>query len=85
LSAVIALVASMPSRPGIRRSITTMSGCRVSAAATASAPSETSALTSMSGCAESSIAIPARTIGWSSARTTLIGVGLSALTRLVPP
>ena len=69
-SEVIRLVASMPSMPGMRTSISTTSGCRDSANATAWAPSDACPTTSISGCEPMTMAKPARTSSWSSAIIT---------------
>ena len=66
-SEVIRLVASMP---GMRTSISTTSGCRDSANATAWAPSDACPTTSISGCEPMTMAKPARTSSWSSAIIT---------------
>ena len=63
-------VASMPSMPGMRMSISTTSGRCASAAATASSPVAASATTSIEPVASSTALKPARIIGWSSAMTT---------------
>ena len=55
------LVASMPSVPGIRTSISTTSGLSSWQASTASAPSEAVPSTVKSGWVSSSAANPART------------------------
>ncbi len=60
-NALIRRAASMPSIPGIRTSISTTSGCIVSAKATASAPSRAWPTTAISGWEPITIAKPART------------------------
>src|SRR5439155_1212973 len=65
-------VASIPSTPGIDRSIRTTSGARPAASSTASAPSPASPTTSTSPAFASTCTIPARTTAWSSATTTRI-------------
>jgi len=71
-SAAICLVASSPSVPGIRMSISTTSGLCRRASVNASAPSAASPTTVMSAWASSSARNPARTSAWSSASSTLI-------------
>ena len=71
-AAMIRRVASRPSMPGIRMSISAMSGRVRNAASTASAPSSASATTRMSGSVSRIILNPARTSAWSSAISTLI-------------
>jgi hypothetical protein len=60
-SAAMRRVASSPSSPGIRMSISSTSGWYRAASRTASAPSAASPTTSMSSCASSSARNPART------------------------
>ena len=62
-------VASMPSMPGMRTSISTTSGRRSRQIRTASAPSEAVPTTVKSGWVSSSPANPSRTTWWSSATT----------------
>jgi len=66
-------VASMPSTPGIRMSITTTSGCTSCTSRSASAPEPACPATSMSGASVITITSPARISGWSSANRTLMG------------
>jgi hypothetical protein len=68
-SAASCLVASMPSVPGIRTSISTTSGRRSRQTRTAAAPSAAVPSTAKSGWVSSSAANPARTTSWSSATT----------------
>ena len=76
-SVVMARVASMPSRTGIRMSIRTTSGWCWRTMATACAPSAASPSTSMSGAAPTMTTKPPRTSAWSpppmmvAARTAL--------------
>ena len=60
-SALMRRVASRPSMPGMRTSISTTSGCSRSASATACSPSPACPTTSMSGCDPITMAKPART------------------------
>ena len=76
-SARMRAVAAAPSSTGIRRSISTRSGCSSAASATASAPSTASPTTSMPGSDSSRATIPERTMGWSSATTTRMGSAAS--------
>ncbi len=71
-NAVMRRVASMPSMPGMRTSISTTSGCNDSATRTASAPSRACPTTCISCWEPITIAKPARTSSWSSAMTTRI-------------
>jgi len=74
--AVMSWVASMPSMPGMRMSMTTTSG-RVSLATwMAWAPVAASPVTSMPGVLSMSTRRPVRTRGWSSASTTRTVIGL---------
>lgn len=69
VSAVIIRVASMPSMPGIWMSITTTSGRSSLTSRTASVPVPASPTISRSGASAMTMRRPARTRGWSSART----------------
>ena len=73
-SVVMRRVASSPSISGMRMSITTTSGFSARTCSSACAPVAASPTTSMSSRESSSARNPARTIGWSSASTTLVGV-----------
>jgi hypothetical protein len=66
-------VASMPSMPGIRMSISTTSGSWSRATDTAASPSAASPTTSMSGAESRIITSPVRIAAWSSATTTRMG------------
>ncbi len=66
------LVASIPSTPGMRMSISTTSGRSSRASATASSPSSASPTTSRSSCTSRIARKPARTSVWSSATRTRI-------------
>src|SRR5690348_3785425 len=70
-------VASMPSRRGMRMSMSTSDGRSRWPRSTASRPSAASPTTSTSGAASSSLRKPARTSAWSSAmRTRVLTLGL---------
>ena len=69
-AARIRRVASTPSTPGMRRSISTTSGRWRAASATASSPSVAAATGVMSGAASSSVISPSRTSAWSSTTIT---------------
>ena len=71
-AATIRRVASIPSMPGIRTSMSTTSGRRQRTSSTAPAPSAASPTTSISASLSSIIRNPERTIAWSSAITTRI-------------
>ena len=70
-SARMRRVASMPSTPGIRTSMSTMSGRVDATRLTASAPSSASPTTSRSGSVSRIIRRPRRTSAWSSAMRTV--------------
>src|SRR3990172_3148911 len=72
-------VASMPFNTGMPMSIRTTSGRSFSAISTVTAPSVASPTTSMSGSDESSKFNPERTMVWSSAISTRIGLGIGHL------
>jgi hypothetical protein len=80
LSAAISRVASIPSRSGMRISMTITSTPTVRASATASRPVRASPTTSMSREAPTSIANAPRTRAWSSARSTRIDGDRSSFT-----
>ena len=69
-------VASRPSMPGMRMSITTTSGRRRSAREIALSPSDASPTTRMCGARESDRRSPSRTISWSSAMRQVISAGI---------
>ena len=69
-AAAIRRVASMPSRTGIRMSISTTSGRVRRASATASCPSLASPTTAVSGSFSRILRSPTRTSAWSSAIST---------------
>ncbi len=69
-SARMRRVASIPSTPGIRTSMSTMSGRVDATSVTASAPSSASPTTSRSGSVSRIIRRPRRTSAWSSAMRT---------------
>src|ERR1017187_3931108 len=73
-SLVMRTVASSPLRPGIEISIKTKSGERDLTSSTASRPSLASPTTSTPASSLSASRIPARTMGWLSARTMRIGL-----------
>ena len=77
---MISSVASIPSIPGMRRSITITSGRRRSARETAVSPSAASPTTRMCGERSRARRRPSRTTSWSSARRTVIS-GVSATRR----
>ena len=67
----ISRVASMPSMPGIRTSISTTSGASRRVSSSASRPSAASPTTDRSSCDSSTIRNPIRSSGWSSASSTV--------------
>jgi hypothetical protein len=71
-SAAMVWVASMPSMPGMRMSITTTSGRSRLVSWTAWAPVPASPATSTPGVPSMTMRRPARISGWSSASTTRI-------------
>src|SRR6202035_3762843 len=71
-SSVRRRVASMPSTPGMRMSISTTSGRSVRTASMAADPSAASPTTSRSGCASRIMRKPARIRAWSSTMRTRI-------------
>ncbi|RUP63786.1 hypothetical protein SSPNP10_32150 [Streptomyces sp. NP10] len=70
--AMMRRVASMPSRPGMRMSISTTSGWWRATRWTASVPLPASPTTVMSSWLSSSMRNPKRCIGWSSAISTVV-------------
>ena len=68
-------VASSPSIPGIRMSISTTSGRQPTAAASAASPLAASPTTVMSSAVSRMTQNPERTSSWSSTTSTLIGPG----------
>jgi hypothetical protein len=73
-SAAMARVASRPSTPGMRMSISTTSGRSALARRSASSPSAASPTTSIPSWASSRARNPARTSAWSSASSTRINL-----------
>jgi hypothetical protein len=80
---VICRVASSPSIPGIRMSISTTSGAFSATAATAPAPFAASPTTLMPSAASRITQKPARTSSWSSTTSTRIGRATSVAVRSV--
>ena len=72
-AAVISRVASRPSMPGIRMSMSTTSGASARAAATASVPLAASPTTLIPSAASRITQKPARTSSWSSTTSTRTG------------
>src|SRR4051812_7292784 len=72
-----ARIASMPSRFGMTRSISTTSGFNRSACSIASSPSDASPATSMPSCSARKPRSPSRTTAWSSTTSTRIGSSAS--------
>ena len=72
---MISRVASSPSIPGIRMSISTTSGPCAAACDTAAAPLAASPTTVMPSAASRMTQNPARTSSWSSTTSTRIGAG----------
>ena len=72
-------VASMPSMPGMRTSISTTSGRRSRQMRTASAPSDAVPTTEKSGWVSSNPAKPSRTTWWSSATTMRTAVAAAVI------
>ena len=74
-SRVISRVASRPSMPGIRMSISTTSGPWAAACDTAASPLAASPTTVMPSAASRMTQNPERTSSWSSTTSTRIGAG----------
>ena len=66
-------VASIPSTPGICRSMSTMSGCSFEAVSTAASPSVTTSITRRSCSLSSATSNASPNDRWSSAITTVMG------------